>query len=212
MRRTVFECQGYYMRSFAETRWAEMMDALGIFWLYEPALARTRHGMYLPDFYLPNAGIYVEVKGPKPSSVEIDKARDVQAATGIPVVFAYGDMGLGGGAGVTGGFLMSLPEAHEAIFHTSEFSQIIKFGLGDQVWRRHLRAGIKQPAPCAQFAGEILRDMLLSAMDRSAFEQHLQARHQDLNEARTQEFRQASKAEWAIRAFFESRSIGREAA
>ena len=212
MRRTVFECQGYYMRSFAETRWAEMMDALGVFWLYEPALARTRHGMYLPDFYLPNAGVYVEVKGKKPTSIEIEKARDVQAATGIPVVFAYGDMELSGASGVTGGFLMGLPDAHEAILHTGEFSQIIKFGLGDQVWKRHLRAGIKQQAPCAQSVGEILRDVLLGSMDRSAFEQHMQARHQCLNEARTQQFRQISKAEWAIRAFFERSSIGRAAA
>ena len=92
----VFEFGGYAMRSHSETRWASMMDCLGIRWLYETKVYQTRHGGYLPDFYLPDAGVFVEVKGPKPSQIEIEKGLDVERKTGCPVIFAYGKPELDG--------------------------------------------------------------------------------------------------------------------
>jgi hypothetical protein len=56
-------------RSRTEARWAVAFDALGEPWLYEPqgydlTLLRDRgHCCYLPDFYLPNRRLWVEVKG-----------------------------------------------------------------------------------------------------------------------------------------------------
>jgi hypothetical protein len=68
---------GCHFRSRLEARWAVFFDALGVAWEYEPQgfevgplwchtpdagpLARRR--MYLPDFYLTNQALWVEVKG-----------------------------------------------------------------------------------------------------------------------------------------------------
>lgn len=92
----VFMFGGYAMRSHSETRWAAMMDFLGIRWIYEPQVYRTRHGGYLPDFYLPDTGVFVEVKGAAPSEVEIDKGIDLERQTGCPVIFTYGRLRMDG--------------------------------------------------------------------------------------------------------------------
>jgi hypothetical protein len=55
------------MRSRLEARWAARLDALGLVWEYEPQvlrLGRGRGGFYLPDFWLPGQGCWLEVKGP----------------------------------------------------------------------------------------------------------------------------------------------------
>lgn len=58
---------GYRFRSRLEARWAVFFDTLGLRWGYEIEGFRipTRIGTvnYLPDFYLPNSGQWVEVKG-----------------------------------------------------------------------------------------------------------------------------------------------------
>lgn len=54
---------GYRFRSRLEARWAVFFDAAGIKYEYEPEGFQLEDGtMYLPDFYLPILGIYVEVK------------------------------------------------------------------------------------------------------------------------------------------------------
>jgi hypothetical protein len=47
----------------SEGVFARELDRVGIEWLYEPRWFRTRHGMYLPDFFLPEFNIWIEVKG-----------------------------------------------------------------------------------------------------------------------------------------------------
>ncbi|MDG6251730.1 hypothetical protein, partial [Methanocalculus sp.] len=55
---------GYYFRSRAEARWAVFFDALGISYEYEKEGYQLDNGMwYLPDFWLPHLGAYVEIKG-----------------------------------------------------------------------------------------------------------------------------------------------------
>ena len=86
------ECffNGYPMRSLAERSWALMLDRLGVRFQYEPAVFRTeRHGGYLPDFYIPAADAFFEVKGLHPTQVEIEKAEDLMRSTGKLVVFGY---------------------------------------------------------------------------------------------------------------------------
>lgn len=57
---------GYKFRSRLEARWAVFFDAAGIRYEYEPEGFKTADGLcYLPDFYLPNEDIYVEVKAPR---------------------------------------------------------------------------------------------------------------------------------------------------
>ena len=61
---------GYYFRSRLEAKWAVFFDAAGIQYNYEPEGYIMDNGAtYLPDFYLPENDVYVEIKG-KPLSDE----------------------------------------------------------------------------------------------------------------------------------------------
>lgn len=67
--------KGYQFRSRLEARWAVFFDHLGIKWQYEPEGfeksiewyeklgGEPQKVRYLPDFYLPATGTWVEVKG-----------------------------------------------------------------------------------------------------------------------------------------------------
>lgn len=202
MKQTIFEKDGYLMRSNSETRWAGMMDALRIDWHYEPTLVSTRHGYYLPDFYLPGAGIFVEVKGPRPTQVEIEKATDAGASTGKPVVIACGDMdfcypGVGGAE-------LFICAKHGAVrYSTFEFHKIILAGLGDETYKRYLRAGIKHPHPGSMSAAELVDEYLKNLMHRSEQERYMASVAKPLNAEKAQRYRQTSPAEWALIKFFE---------
>lgn len=56
---------GHRFRSRLEARWAVVFDSLDIRWEYEPQGYRIgeQRRPYLPDFYLPDLGWWVEVKG-----------------------------------------------------------------------------------------------------------------------------------------------------
>lgn len=87
---TICEHKGWMMRSHTEYLWAKVMDCLGIGYLHEPDKFNTRHGWYLPDFYLPRLGAYVEIKGVEPTQVERDKAEDLISIHGKSVFFISG--------------------------------------------------------------------------------------------------------------------------
>lgn len=73
---------GSRFRSRLEARWAVFFDALEIRWLYEPEGYRLSDGScYLPDFYLPDLGTWVEVKG---SDDTLDSRRMKLAAGELP--------------------------------------------------------------------------------------------------------------------------------
>lgn len=56
--------KGYRFRSRLEARWAVFFDYLEIKWLYEPEGFELGDGLYyLPDFYLPDLDLWIEVKG-----------------------------------------------------------------------------------------------------------------------------------------------------
>jgi hypothetical protein len=58
-------------RSRLEARWAVFFDQLGIKYLYEfEGFELENREWYLPDFYLPEYGIYCEVK---PSIIEVNE-------------------------------------------------------------------------------------------------------------------------------------------
>ncbi len=55
--------KGYRFRSRLEARWAVFFDQAGIRYDYEPeGFALPSGAAYLPDFYLPGLGVYVEIK------------------------------------------------------------------------------------------------------------------------------------------------------
>lgn len=63
--------KGWRFRSRTEARWAVFFDALGIKWEYEPEGFEMSDGTrYLPDFWLPDWGMWVEVKGGFPTERE----------------------------------------------------------------------------------------------------------------------------------------------
>ena len=76
---------GVRFRSRLEARWAVFFDTAGIRWHYEPegfALGGLR---YLPDFWLPLNGYWVEVKPARPTALEQEKAIRLAEASGWPV-------------------------------------------------------------------------------------------------------------------------------
>jgi len=68
---------GCHFRSRLEARWAVLLDHLGVSWLYEPQ-GFDMHGVkYLPDFYLPQRQIWLEIKGAvRISEWDIDKVTE----------------------------------------------------------------------------------------------------------------------------------------
>lgn len=68
---------GCRFRSRLEARWAVFFDHLGVDWDYEAQGFHTPAGGYLPDFYLPDAGVYVEIKGPAPTERDLAKCAAV---------------------------------------------------------------------------------------------------------------------------------------
>jgi|WetSurSiteA1Bulk_404760.scaffolds.fasta_scaffold63904_1 hypothetical protein len=56
--------KGYHFRSRLEARWAVLLDTLGVKWEYEKQGYDLGDGLYyLPDFWLPEKEIWIEVKG-----------------------------------------------------------------------------------------------------------------------------------------------------
>lgn len=65
------EYNGYRFRSRLEARWAVFLDALAIDYRYEPeGYDLGKHGLYLPDFWLPDLKYVIEVKGRSPTKLE----------------------------------------------------------------------------------------------------------------------------------------------
>jgi hypothetical protein len=55
--------RGYKFRSRLEARWAVCFERLGLRWEYEPeGFVLPNQSRYLPDFYLPDQDLYVEIK------------------------------------------------------------------------------------------------------------------------------------------------------
>jgi hypothetical protein len=87
--------KGYRFRSRLEARWAVFFDALGVKWEYEPeGYDLGEAGWYLPDFWLPEMGIWAEVKGRDASVDEQYKAYKLSALSKKGVLMIQGSPGL----------------------------------------------------------------------------------------------------------------------
>lgn len=64
---------GYKFRSRVEARWAVAFDVIGIKYNYELEGLKFDNVYYLPDFYLPDFGCWVEVKGKRFTKFECHK-------------------------------------------------------------------------------------------------------------------------------------------
>lgn len=82
---------GYRFRSRLEARWAVFFDVLGIKYEYEKeGFDLGEAGWYLPDFWLPTFGCWVEIKPEAPSAEEVRKCQLLARGTGQPVYLFYG--------------------------------------------------------------------------------------------------------------------------
>jgi hypothetical protein len=89
--------KGVTYRSRVEARWAIFLDELDIGAQYEPEGVKMDEVYYLPDFFISDLDIYVEVKGGIPTEEERQKCRLLAACSGKDVLLAIGDPGTGRG-------------------------------------------------------------------------------------------------------------------
>jgi len=76
--------KGYRFRSRLEARWAVFFDALGIEWEYEKeGYDLGAAGWYLPDFWLPKHGYWIEVKPSEPLAGSNDHLKIAALATAL---------------------------------------------------------------------------------------------------------------------------------
>lgn len=92
--------KSYRFRSRLEARWAVFFERLGLKWEYEPEgfdLScyqplgyKLSSYAYLPDFWLPGLGLYVEIKGSEPTDEEIAKCNLLADHTQRATLLVFG--------------------------------------------------------------------------------------------------------------------------
>lgn len=82
--------RGIHFRSRIEARWAVFYDAMGIRYEYEPEGYAADGIAYLPDFWLPDHQVFVEIKGAYPKPDEIHKAEMLAGVKYHAVFIFYG--------------------------------------------------------------------------------------------------------------------------
>lgn len=197
---TIFHHAGYDMRSHSETRWAAVMDALSITWLYEPRVISTRHGAYLPDFYLPAAHVFIEVKGAKPNQVEREKAIDTEARTGAPVIFAHGRPEIIG-AELFHGMLTYFTAGNPIEISTADIGRHVLSQLGEFTHHVYVSKGAHRPRPTCFQVSDLLPEIMTDWMTRGQLENYKRAKHSPLNTGKSEQHRVASKSEFALAGF-----------
>lgn len=82
--------RGIKYRSRTEARWAVFLDELRIAYDYEPEGMDLGGEWYLPDFWLPVPGVWLEVKGTEPNEREKRLAGALSRISRCPVLIAVG--------------------------------------------------------------------------------------------------------------------------
>lgn len=202
-RRTIYHYEGYRLRSYTEFMWVKAMEAAGIFYLYEPDLVRVDEGYYLPDFWLPNVGIYLEVKGKPPSIEEIQKADAVMARTGREVIFLVGlpqadDRGI-----CNCGFLVRGASGWTGNLSPNYLHQMVRDFLCPGMWLAILNAVRPDGYDRVRPVGDMLEEFFLARSDRSDMEQVLREIHAPVNAERLASLPAPTQCEVAIKAFLD---------
>ena len=88
--------KGYHFRSRLEARYAVLFDSLGFKWEYEKeGYDLGECGYYLPDFFLPDLNVWIEIKGGKATDDELYKCSalsyELTGGENITDLFMLGD-------------------------------------------------------------------------------------------------------------------------
>jgi hypothetical protein len=78
-------------RSRTEARWAGFFNLTLTPYQYEPEGFQLGKAWYVPDFWLPHAEVYFEVKSKSPTTIELYKATELAKQTECPVIIAGGN-------------------------------------------------------------------------------------------------------------------------
>jgi hypothetical protein len=100
--------RGYRFRSRLEARWAVFMDARGVQYEYEKeGFDLGGDGLYLPDFWLPECDVWLEIKPTIPTDVEWRRVKALAKMSTQDVFLFAGNIPQGFGAGdvIGGAFL-----------------------------------------------------------------------------------------------------------
>lgn len=81
---------GCKYRSRTEARWAVFFDALGLRFQYEFEGLEIRSGAYLPDFWIPDLKLFMEIKGDEPTEMGRRKCAEVCEAAQCAMILAVG--------------------------------------------------------------------------------------------------------------------------
>jgi len=82
----------YAFRSRTEARWAVFLDLAYIPFRYEYEGFDLGNIWYLPDFWLPEHQMWLEIKGDRPTADERCKAQQLAVGTGHPTAIFGGDV------------------------------------------------------------------------------------------------------------------------
>jgi hypothetical protein len=85
--------RGVTYRSRTEARWAVFLESLGIDFIYEHETYNLDGRWYLPDFWIPQWHLFIEVKGDEPTQAETKLCFDLAIATRKQVMLAVGAPG-----------------------------------------------------------------------------------------------------------------------
>ncbi|PLU99899.1 hypothetical protein CXG50_12180 [Pseudomonas plecoglossicida] len=192
-RRAIYHHNGYRLRSYTELLWARVLEAAEIFYLYEPDLVRVDDGYYLPDFWLPNVGVYLEVKGKNPTDIEIQKADAVMAHTGREVMFLVGRPESDREGLMNCGMLVRGLGGWTNGLCPYDLHCLVRDHVGYGMWSR-ISAAAK---------GDILEELFLGMADRSDMEQCLRETHAPVNAERMASLPAPSVCERGIKWFLD---------
>ncbi|PAA08882.1 hypothetical protein [Pseudomonas fragi] len=202
-RRTIYHHNGYRLRSYTELMWARLLEASGLFYLYEPDLVRVDEGFYLPDFWLPNVGVYLEVKGKEPTPEEIQKADAVMARTGKEVFFLVGLPESDRGGLHNCDLLMRGANGWHHDISPYELQGLVRDHVSPEMSTRMSLSVQKDELDYVRHIGEALEEMFLVRADRSDMERVLREIHAEANATRLAEMPEPTICERALKSFLD---------